>query len=49
MSKKSFERVLLIGVERMSRRTAKGSVSDPEPPWPTCAFLFHQPKRPMIR
>ncbi len=47
MDKKSVERVLLKGVERMSRRNARGSVSDPEPPWPTCPAFFHQPKRPM--
>lgn len=47
MKKKSkLERTILKGVERISRKEALSCKADPEPPWPDCFFILHQPRRP---
>ena len=46
MTKKTFEKKLLVQVEKVTRKNAKCSRMDPEPPWPTCPMILHQPKRP---
>jgi len=46
MTKKTLEKKLLIQVEKVTRKNAKGTHMDPEPPWPICPYLLHQPKRP---
>lgn len=47
MAKKNYEKKLLVQVEKLTRKNAIGSNASPEPPWPICPFIFHQPKRPI--
>ncbi len=46
MSTKKIERSILKGIEKMSRKDAQGCKVSPEPPWPECPVILHQPKRP---
>ncbi|MBP5654227.1 MAG: cyclic lactone autoinducer peptide [Clostridiales bacterium] len=46
MAKRKIERAILKGVERISRKEAMSCKADPEPPWPDCWIILHQPKRP---
>ncbi|MBO4637236.1 MAG: cyclic lactone autoinducer peptide [Clostridiales bacterium] len=46
MTKHDLRYTLLKQMEKISRKTARGARQDPEPPWPICPYILHQPKRP---
>ena len=45
MAKRKLERTILKGIERVSRKEAMSCKATPEPPWPDCLIILHQPKR----
>lgn len=46
MAKRKLEHIILKGIERVSRKEAMSCKAEPEPPWPECLIILHQPKRP---
>ena len=46
MTKSTIERVVLKGIERISRKEAESCGIYPDPPIPNCTVILHQPKRP---